>query len=248
MLARLRPWLSSTRRSSSVSSSARSCSASHACRPGTSSIPNSAAISARVGARTDLTRLEAIAKQQRQRIEQDGLAGSGLAGEHREAGVAFDAEVLDDGEIADGQQAQHAETRWSVRLDSRDDSSERRLRFKRSRQLPRVGRGSRTKSLGRFAPVQLLAQHREVVVALADAAAALMRGAARRSRVSPSSSVWCDCPSQCRLASLAAQHRDHRSDGVARRRSAGWSARAARPAPATSRAPRMTIGPLADSA
>jgi hypothetical protein len=51
----------------------------------------------------------APAQRQLQRIDQDRLAGAGLAGEDREAGeLEFDR--VDDDEVADGQCAQHEET------------------------------------------------------------------------------------------------------------------------------------------
>ncbi len=69
-----------------------------------------------VGARTQLPRLEAIAEQQRQRVEQDRFAGARFAGQHGEAGPELDLECLDDGEIANGKQAKH---RFVVRRQTR---------------------------------------------------------------------------------------------------------------------------------
>jgi len=60
-----------------------------------------------LGAGPQLALLEAIAEQQRQRIEQDRLAGAGFAGEHGEAAVELELERIDDDKVADRQQAQH---------------------------------------------------------------------------------------------------------------------------------------------
>ena len=49
----------------------------------------------------------ALAQGQRQRVDEDGLAGAGLAGEHGEAGVEFEFERIDDDEIADAERPQH---------------------------------------------------------------------------------------------------------------------------------------------
>ncbi len=58
-----------------------------------------------LGARStgsQLPRLEAVAEQESQRVEQDRLAGAGLAGQHREAALKLELERLDDDEISDG--------------------------------------------------------------------------------------------------------------------------------------------------
>ena len=60
-----------------------------------------------LGAGPQLAQLEAVAEQQAERIEQDRLAGAGLAGQHREAGVELEVERFDDDEIADGQEPEH---------------------------------------------------------------------------------------------------------------------------------------------
>ena len=57
--------------------------------------------------RPKLAELEAIAEQQGEGVEQDRLAGAGLAGQHREAAVELEIERFDDDEIADGQEAKH---------------------------------------------------------------------------------------------------------------------------------------------
>ncbi len=61
-----------------------------------------------LGAGLQLAQLEAVAQEQRERIEQDRLAGAGLAGQHRKAAGKLEVERLDDDEIADGQEPQHS--------------------------------------------------------------------------------------------------------------------------------------------
>ena len=53
-----------------------------------------------IRARAELPRLEAIAQEQRQRIEEDRLAGARFAGQHRKTGVELGVERLDDDKIA----------------------------------------------------------------------------------------------------------------------------------------------------
>ncbi len=60
------------------------------------------------GAGLQLAELEAVAQEQRERVEQYRLAGAGLAGEHRKAAGKLEVERLDDDEIADGKEPQHA--------------------------------------------------------------------------------------------------------------------------------------------
>ena len=52
-------------------------------------------------ARPQLPLLEAIAEQQRERVEQDRLAGARFAGEDREAAIELEVEGFDDDEIPD---------------------------------------------------------------------------------------------------------------------------------------------------
>ncbi len=52
-------------------------------------------------------RIAALAEQQRQRVDQDRLAGAGLAGEDGEAGLEFEVERVDDDEVADRERLQH---------------------------------------------------------------------------------------------------------------------------------------------
>jgi hypothetical protein len=59
------------------------------------------------GARAQLPQLEAVAQKQAQRVEEDGLARAGFAGEHREAARELEVERLHDDEVANRQQAQH---------------------------------------------------------------------------------------------------------------------------------------------
>ena len=54
------------------------------------------------------TRIAAAAERQRKGIEQDGFAGAGFAGQHREATGKFDIEPLDQDDVADRKTRQHA--------------------------------------------------------------------------------------------------------------------------------------------
>ena len=56
---------------------------------------------------TQLPQLEAIAQQQRQRVEQDRLAGAGFPGQRGEARPQLEVERVHDDEVANRKQAQH---------------------------------------------------------------------------------------------------------------------------------------------
>ena len=58
--------------------------------------------------RPELTKLEPIAEEQSEAVEQDRLAGAGFAGQDRKAGVELEVERFDDDEVADRQRTQHA--------------------------------------------------------------------------------------------------------------------------------------------
>ena len=58
-------------------------------------------------ARPELAKLEPIAEEQSQAVEQDRLAGAGFPGEDRKAAVELEVERLDDDEVADRQKAKH---------------------------------------------------------------------------------------------------------------------------------------------
>ena len=60
------------------------------------------------GTSADHRGIAAPAKRQRQCIEQDRLAGAGLAGEHGQAGGEIDVELVDDDDVADRKGGQHA--------------------------------------------------------------------------------------------------------------------------------------------
>ena len=109
-----------------------------------------------LGARAQLAELEAVAEQQAERVEEDRLAGAGFAGQHREARAELDVERLARRRSC-GSRASAASGAW-------------------------LGAGD---VLRRCAPVQLLAQHREIVVAfrVQEARARLARGAASRGRL-----------------------------------------------------------------
>ena len=62
------------------------------------------------GALAHQRRVGAVAQGQLQRVDQDGLASAGLAGEHCEAGTQLDLELGDDHHVAQGQSLQHGYT------------------------------------------------------------------------------------------------------------------------------------------
>jgi len=55
--------------------------------------------------------LGALAERQAERIEQDGFAGTGLAGQHAETRAEGKVETVDQNDIADGQAEQHCKPR-----------------------------------------------------------------------------------------------------------------------------------------
>ena len=145
--ARERPCASSTRRTStSPSSPVSAFSASQAPTPGASVTSKSAASSARSAPGRICRTSKRSPSSKPERVEQDRFACAGLAGQHRESRVELDVERIDEHEVADRQQAQHREAARAA------GSSGART-------------GLASQALRRFAPVQLLAQHREVVVA-----------------------------------------------------------------------------------
>ncbi len=83
------------------------CSASKAWTgwPGGSSI--SAETDGRILAAADQPGVGARAERQPERIEQDRLAGAGLAGEHAQPGVELELELVDEHDVADGELPQH---------------------------------------------------------------------------------------------------------------------------------------------
>src|ERR1700719_1432007 len=52
-------------------------------------------------------RVAARAERKRERIEQDGFAGAGFSGEHREAGREINVEPFDQDDVADREPGQH---------------------------------------------------------------------------------------------------------------------------------------------
>ena len=71
-------------------------------------------LGAQVGARTPLAhhaRVAAFTEHQRERVDQDRLAGAGLAGEDREARLEVEFERVDDDEIANRKRVQHRRLR-----------------------------------------------------------------------------------------------------------------------------------------
>ena len=58
-------------------------------------------------ARADQPAIGTIAQDQAQRIEQDGLAGTGLAGKHAEAACEIQVKRLDQNDVTDGKPGEH---------------------------------------------------------------------------------------------------------------------------------------------
>ncbi|MGY4473003.1 hypothetical protein ACVILL_000417 [Bradyrhizobium sp. USDA 3364] len=71
-----------------------------------------------LGAMAHQSGIAAAAERQRKGIEQDGFAGAGFAGQHRQATGKFDIEPFDQDDVTDRQTRQHART-----IPSRDLSS-----------------------------------------------------------------------------------------------------------------------------
>ena len=65
---------------------------------------------ARVLAGADEVARRAAAEQQADGLDQDRLAGAGLAGQDVEAGVELDLDRVDDREVRDAEEAEHAES------------------------------------------------------------------------------------------------------------------------------------------
>src|SRR5439155_10965845 len=62
-----------------------------------------------------LSRLEAIAAQKPECIEQNRFAGAGLPGQHRKTAVELEVEHFDDDEIADRQEPEHGKVRRVIK-------------------------------------------------------------------------------------------------------------------------------------
>ena len=60
-----------------------------------------------LGAVAHQARVAAAAERERERIEQDRLAGAGLAGQHRQAGRIVDVEPFDQDDVADREAGEH---------------------------------------------------------------------------------------------------------------------------------------------
>jgi hypothetical protein len=63
-----------------------------------------------LGALPHQARVAAAPERQRERIEQDRLAGAGLAGQHRQPGRIVDVEPFDQDDVADGQAGEHRQS------------------------------------------------------------------------------------------------------------------------------------------
>ena len=71
-----------------------------------------------LGTVADERAVAATAERQGKRIEEDRLAGTGLAGEHRQAVAEIDVEAVDEDDVADREGDEHGLTR-GPRLRSR---------------------------------------------------------------------------------------------------------------------------------
>ena len=107
--ARLLPWASIVRRSSmrpaSPASASKPASASHGASAGGTS--NSALTSARAAPFAHDAGVAAAAERELERVDQDRLAGAGLAAQHRQPRRELDLERVDDDEVADRETVQH---------------------------------------------------------------------------------------------------------------------------------------------
>ena len=75
--------------------------------------------------------IAARAQRQRERIEQDGLAGTGLAGQHGEAGREVDIQLLDQDDIADRQPGEHGDALLSALCSQAETPGVARMRLSR---------------------------------------------------------------------------------------------------------------------
>ena len=108
MKARLRPLASIVRRSSSRPASSPVSSLSASQRATAAVGPE---LGRDVGARGAFAHdigVAALSQGQQQRVDQDRLAGAGLAGQDREARRELEFEFVDDDEVADRERDQHA--------------------------------------------------------------------------------------------------------------------------------------------
>ena len=60
-----------------------------------------------LGARPDLLGAGAAAEHERERADDNRFAGTGLAGQHVEAGIELDLQLVDEDEVLDAQRNQH---------------------------------------------------------------------------------------------------------------------------------------------
>ena len=98
--ARLLPWLSMLRRSSRLSSASKPASSSQGAQRG-----RQVELGADVGAGRAFAHHAGVgagAQRQLQRVDEDGLARAGFAGEHAEAAGQVELELAHDHEVAQG--------------------------------------------------------------------------------------------------------------------------------------------------
>jgi hypothetical protein len=98
------------------------------------------------GAGPDQAGIAAAAKGQRQRIEQDGLARAGLAGQHRQAADEIDLKPFDEDDVADRKGGEHEGTEISR---GSWQSGNRTAAAARLRDPPLAPRPRRTTGAGR---------------------------------------------------------------------------------------------------
>ena len=108
-----------------------------------------------LGAGTQLPQLEAVAEEEREGVEENRFPGACFAGQHGKARVEFDVERFDDDEIANREKPEHSFVALALAA----------------------------YALGRFAPVELLAQHRDVIVIVWVEQARAMLGAPQRDAI-----------------------------------------------------------------
>ena len=93
-------------RPASPASASKPASASQGASAGGTS--NSALTSARAGPFAHDAGVAAAAERELERVDEDRLAGAGLAAQHRQARRELDLERVDDDEVADRETVQHA--------------------------------------------------------------------------------------------------------------------------------------------
>ena len=117
--ARLRPSAVTTRRRTQLASTAIALVLGNSAAAGWSAgSSNSADDGALLGAGAHQAAVAAAAECQAQRVEDDRLAGAGLAGEHGQAAGEAELQAVDQHDVADREALQHRRLRAGARLRS----------------------------------------------------------------------------------------------------------------------------------